>query len=132
MFDDVVQLLTQRMSDPAGGLAIPTRTDLPDAITAPLVQLVELPGAARHRPWNGPPLTDAYDVDVIVFGDRFITDAVGVAKDRAMRVRDWCNDFTHPRVTVTAYQRPRRLPDYNPNLLRFGLTISVLQRRVDA
>ncbi|MGN7134560.1 hypothetical protein ACTHQY_14940 [Rhodococcoides corynebacterioides] len=128
-FPDVLALLCAQLPPAIGDVRCVT--DLHEHVVAPIVQLAEIPGGgALHKPFNGPPLTEQYDVDVVVFGDSTVPDAVGRTRDLAQQVRDVINAWSSPGVTVDERRRPTRLPDFNPSLLRFGSTVRFTAARV--
>lgn len=126
-FPDVVALWCAQLT---AGLVRTVET-LPPNFAVPIVQIAEIPGgAALHKPYNAPPISERYDVDVYVFGPKDVPEGVAEVRDLAHEVRDFLNAWSAPGVVVEEFTRPSRRPDYNPNIVRFGMVFRITAARM--
>lgn len=81
----------------------------------PVILVQSLPGAAKHHPFNGIPLTDSADFDIDVYASTPETVA-----DASSEVREALLGWLPGGVTVTEKSRFARRPDHNPKIRRRG------------
>lgn len=118
------------MADPEAWLCdqirahVPTvSTDLPpkfEAGTLPAVQVLGLPGALESRAWGGKALRWTLPCDVDVYaGSR--EQAADVCRELGGHLDGLTADGIRVEVTSTPHERP----DFNNNIRRFGMIVTL-------
>lgn len=101
-----------------GGLVV---AELPGDLEKrlPVVQLTGLPGEGELKPWGGTPLVDVAPMDYDVFAA-----TREQASDLATRVRSILESLHDAPIMSVEVSKPAKRPDFNPQVRRFGGTLT--------